>query len=143
MGEIAEASVAGDGSPPAAAPPAPPVIDHDPDDPLQAAVAGRCVELAAKAGEDDPQEILRAVSVTPAGKTLTSLRRASRPWLEATLRSCDAFEADLGESPRLKTTGELQEFEPPAGLEPGRLYPGSWSEWIRDPARPVRTGAEP
>jgi thiosulfate/3-mercaptopyruvate sulfurtransferase len=30
-----------------------------------------------------------------------------------------------------------------AGLEPGRLYPGSWSEWIRDPARPVRTGAEP
>jgi thiosulfate/3-mercaptopyruvate sulfurtransferase len=30
-----------------------------------------------------------------------------------------------------------------AGLEPGRLYAGSWSEWIRDPARPIRTGAEP
>lgn len=28
-----------------------------------------------------------------------------------------------------------------AGLEPGRLYPGSWSEWIADPARPVATGA--
>ncbi len=28
-----------------------------------------------------------------------------------------------------------------AGLGPGRLYPGSWSEWSRDPARPVATGA--
>jgi len=24
-----------------------------------------------------------------------------------------------------------------AGLESPRLYVGSWSEWIRDPARPV------
>ena len=30
-----------------------------------------------------------------------------------------------------------------AGLAGGRLYAGSFSEWIRDPARPVKTGAEP
>ena len=30
-----------------------------------------------------------------------------------------------------------------AGLPPGRLYAGSWSEWCSDPKRPVATGPEP
>ena len=30
-----------------------------------------------------------------------------------------------------------------AGLEPGRLYVGSWSQWCKDSARPLATGSRP
>jgi thiosulfate/3-mercaptopyruvate sulfurtransferase len=30
-----------------------------------------------------------------------------------------------------------------AGFGPGRLYPGSWSQWSNDPARPVASGVDP
>jgi len=30
-----------------------------------------------------------------------------------------------------------------AGLPGGQIYPGSWSEWVADPTRPVATGAQP
>src|SRR5699024_12469298 len=30
-----------------------------------------------------------------------------------------------------------------AGLEPGRLYPGSWSQWSADRQRPIALGDEP
>ncbi len=30
-----------------------------------------------------------------------------------------------------------------AGLRPGRLFPGSWSQWSRDPDRPLELGPDP
>jgi hypothetical protein len=84
-------------------------IDHDPDDELQAEIVRRCEDLArriaARDGRepepDEALEVLRAVSTTPGGQFLESLRFASAEWLAVTLASCDAFERDqLGQEPR-------------------------------------------
>lgn len=99
---------------PTAAPPAPPasvlsggdLLDHDPSDPVETRLASRIDHLArmttAREGTPaDPAEILAAVSVTPEGKSLDHIRGAPSAWVEATLRACDAFEADNfgGEEP--------------------------------------------
>lgn len=80
-----------------------PGIDYDPTNPLQARLAVRCLELARERerlfGEpcnaEAVFEVQVAVTSTPTGAFLNSLRRASRAWLEESLRSCDAFERDM------------------------------------------------
>lgn len=58
-----------------------------------------------------------------------------------------AFSALLGEAPAILQCGSGVTAchnalaMAVAGLPAGQLYPGSWSEWIADPARPVETGA--
>ena len=41
-------------------------------------------------------------------------------------------------SPPVTTCSRMER----AGLGPGRLFPGSWSQWSRDPDRPIATGAD-
>lgn len=59
-----------------------------------------------------------------------------------------AFSALLGETPAILQCGSGVTAchnalaMAVAGLPAGRLYPGSWSEWIADPARPVATAPE-
>lgn len=59
-----------------------------------------------------------------------------------------AFTALLGEGPAILQCGSGVTAchnalaMAVAGVPAGWLYPGSWSEWIADPARPVATGAE-
>lgn len=59
-----------------------------------------------------------------------------------------AFTALLGEGPAILQCGSGVTAchnalaMAVAGVPAGRLYPGSWSEWIADPARPVATGTE-
>jgi hypothetical protein len=81
-------------------PPAPPasangggLLDHDPSDPVEVRLASRIAHLA-QVTETDPIEVLAAVSATEAGNFLDHIRGAPSGWVEATLRACDAFEAD-------------------------------------------------
>lgn len=68
----------------------------------------RCEDLAKRVtfqsgggptGDEDRLDVLSAVTTTPKGKGLTTLRGAPRAWLEQSLRACDDFERDLGEPP--------------------------------------------
>ena len=84
-----------------------PWVDHDPGNDLEVRLVARCEELAARVvvlsegpgGIEDRLDVLSAVTTTPKGKSLTTLRGASRAWLEQSLRACDDFERDLGEPP--------------------------------------------
>jgi len=79
----------------------------------------------------------------------TSLASDGRTLPPPQLRS--SFAASLGEVPAPRTIAMcgsgvtachiLLALEH-AGLEGGRLYAGSWSEWIRDPSRPVAKGPD-
>ena len=81
-----------------------------------------------------------AANVTPAGqfKPAAELRSELTELLGG--RSPDRFIAMCGSG---VTASHLLLAMDVAGLPGGRLYAGSWSEWIRAPSRPIRTGAEP
>lgn len=70
------------------------VLDHDPTDPAEVRLASRIAHLA-QVTETAPLDVLAAVSSPPEGERhLDHIRGAPPSWVEATLRACDAFEAD-------------------------------------------------
>jgi hypothetical protein len=83
-------------------------IDHDPNDPNQVELAERCASIAERMAEREEREataedvidVLYAVSGTPEGKHLDSLRKASPAWMARTLRACNDFEIDNELEPR-------------------------------------------
>jgi hypothetical protein len=100
--EKAKRAAAVKGGPPLAAAGAP-WVDHDPGNELEARLVKRCEDLAdmvaalyhqRAATDDERREVLEAVTATPKGKSITTLRDAPRPWVEASLRACDDFERD-------------------------------------------------
>ena len=105
--EKAKRAAAVEGGPPPATAGAP-WVDHDPHDQLETRLVRRCEELAQQVtfqsgggptSDEDRRDVLSAVTTTPKGKDLTTLRGASRAWLEQSLRACDDFERDLGPEP--------------------------------------------
>jgi len=81
-------------------------IDHDPEDPDQAALVARVLELerldARRDGRPPEREfalnILAAVSSTPAGKCIEggNLTNVKREWLKASLAACGRFAQENG-----------------------------------------------
>lgn len=99
----AKRAAAVEGGPPPAAAVASGWMDHDPDNRLETALVKRCEELAdmvaalerqETATDADRLEVLRAVTTTTEGKSITTLRGAPRAWVEQSLRACDDFERD-------------------------------------------------
>jgi hypothetical protein len=83
----------------------PGILDHDPDRPAERDLAERIEGLAKRLVDADPSDrealvdetarVLEAVTATPDGRGMDAIRGAPEPWLRASLRVADRFEAEM------------------------------------------------